>query len=122
MNIYTLIVINIIWIVLLFYPRFCKKQLWKTIISVGHPLFLWLYFIVGFGFFTATPDQGEFLRILDNTLLCVYFLCKTVAFIWILADMISISVRSQRENKWQELCRCTMQMILFVTTFVYLNI
>ncbi len=110
------------WIGLLFYPRFSKRQLWKTIISVGHPLFLWLYFIVGFGFFTATPDQGEFLRILDNILLCIYFLCKTVAFIWILADMISISVRSQRENKWQELCRCTMQMILFVTTFVYLKI
>ena len=124
MNIYLLIVINIVWIILLFYPRFCKKQLWKTIISVGHPLFLWLYFIIGFGFFTATPKEGEFIRLLIGMSLWMYIFVKTVAFIWNLTDVILALSRLLKGDRYyrKEFCRCIIQLIVFVVTFLFLPI
>lgn len=115
MNIYLLIVINIVWGILLFYPCFCKKQLWKTIISVGHPLFLWLYYWILI--FTATPKQGEFFRLLIgmSLLMCL------VAFIWNLTDVILALSRLLKGDQYyrKEFCRCIISLILFVVTFLF---
>ena len=109
------------WIGLLFYPRFSKRQLWKTIISASHPVFLYLSLITGFGFFTATGKEGEFLHLLIDIFLWIYILCKAAAFIWNVVDVITV-FHLPKERRGNEFCRRIIQLILFVVTFVYLKI
>ena len=110
------IIISAAWIALLFYPRFTKIQLWKTVLAACCsfcPLlltgtFLWhemgyrvswvIFDILAVAYFTLTP------------LSCL------IALIWNIVDI----ARYSQKNEFKELLRACGQLAVWAVFVVYL--
>ena len=111
------IIISAAWTALLFYPRFTRIQLWKTVLAVCCsfcPLLLtgsFLWDKMGY------PVSWEFLDILVVALFTLTPLSCLTALIWNIADIVRYS---KKRIEPKELLRASGQLTVWIIFMVYL--
>ena len=117
MNILPLIIIFVLWIMLLFYPRFSKKQLWKTVV------FACCYTVplLAEGISIAQKmqyqlDYGKLLGLLVVMTFLFHPAVWLICLIWNTVDIVKNN-KLESENAAKELMRSWWQLLL---TIIYM--
>ena len=117
MNILPLIIIFVLWIMLLFYPRFSKKQLWKTVV------FTCCYTVPllaeGIDFAQKMQYQLDYWKLLSVLVIMTFLFHPAVwliCFIWNIVDIVKNN-KLESENAAKESMRSWWQLLL---TIIYM--
>ena len=117
MNILPFVIIFVLWIMWLFYPRFSKKQLWKTLI------FACCYTVPllaeGIEFAQKMQYQLDYWKLL-SVLVIMTFLCHPavwlICLVWNIVDIVKNN-KCEREDAERESMRLWWQLLL---TIIYM--
>ena len=123
MNILPFVIIFVLWIMLLFYPRFSKKQLWKTVV------FACCYTVPllaeGIDFAQKMQyqlDYGKLLSVLVIMTFLFHPIVWLICLIWNMVDIVK-NDKCESENAAKESMRSWWQLLLTISyMFVFLAI
>jgi len=117
MNIWPFVIIFVLWIMLLFYPRFSKKQLWKTVV------FACCYTVPllaeGIYFAQKMQYQLDYWKLLSVLVIMTFLFHPAVwliCLIWNIVDIVKNN-KCEREDAERESMRLWWQLLL---TIIYM--
>ena len=119
MNILPFVIIFVLWIMLLFYPHFSKKQLWKTVVFAccyTVPLFA-----EGIYFAQKMQYQLDYSKLL-SVLVIMTFLFNPIVWliclIWNIVDIVK-NYKCERESLrlWWQLLLTISYMVVFLAIY-----
>ena len=117
MNILPFVIIFVLWIMLLFYPRFSKKQLWKTVV------FACCYTVPllaeGIYFAQKMQYQLDYWKLLSVLVIMTFLfhpIVWLICLIWNIVDIVK-NYKCESENAAKESMRSWWQLLL---TIIYM--
>ena len=117
MNILPFVIIFVLWIMLLFYPRFSKKQLWKTVV------FACCYTVPllaeGIDFAQKMQYQLDYWKLLSVLVIMTFLFHPAVwliCLVWNIVDIVK-NDKCEREDAERESMRLWWQLLL---TIIYM--
>jgi len=117
MNILPFVIIFVLWIMLLFYPRFSKKQLWKTVV------FACCYTVPllaeGIYFAQKMQYQLDYWKLLSVLVIMTFLFHPAVwliCLVWNIVDIVKNN-KCEREDAERESMRLWWQLLL---TIIYM--
>lgn len=117
MNILPFVIIFVLWIMLLFYPRFSKKQLWKTLI------FACCYTVPllaeGIEFAQKMQYQLDYWKLLSVLVIMTFLfhpIVWLICLVWNIVDIVKNN-KCEREDAERESMRLWWQLLL---TIIYM--
>jgi len=117
MNIWPFVIIFVLWIMLLFYPRFSKKQLWKTVV------FACCYTVPllaeGIYFAQKMQYQLDYWKLLSVLVIMTFLfhpIVWLICLIWNIVDIVKNN-KCEREDAERESMRLWWQLLL---TIIYM--
>ena len=117
MNLLPFIIIFVLWTMLLFYPRFSKKQLWKTVVSAC--CYIVPLFAEGIDFAQKMQyqlDYGKLLSVLVVMTFLFHPVVWLICLIWNIVDIVKNN-KCEREDTERESMRLWWQLLL---TIIYM--
>ena len=117
MNILPFVIIFVLWIMLLFYPRFSKKQLWKTVV------FACCYTVPllaeGISIAQKMQYQLDYWKLLSVLVIMTFLFHPAVwliCLVWNIVDIVKNN-KCEREDAERESMRLWWQLLL---TIIYM--
>ena len=117
MNILPFVIIFVLWIMLLFYPRFSKKQLWKTVV------FACCYTVPllaeGISIAQKMQYQLDYWKLLSVLVIMTFLfhpIVWLICLIWNIVDIVKNN-KCEREDAERESMRLWWQLLL---TIIYM--
>ena len=117
MNILPFVIIFVLWIMLLFYPRFSKKQLWKTVV------FACCYTVPllaeGIDFAQKMQYQLDYWKLLSVLVIMTFLfhpIVWLICLVWNIVDIVKNN-KCEREDAERESMRLWWQLLL---TIIYM--
>ena len=114
MNILPFVIIFVLWIMLLFYPRFSKKQLWKTVV------FACCYTVPllaeGISFAQKMQYQLDYWKLLSVLVIMTFLfhpIVWLICLIWNIVDIVKNN-KCEREDAERESMRLWWQLLLTI--------
>ena len=117
MNILPFVIIFVLWIMLLFYPRFSKKQLWKTVVFAC--CYIVPLFAEGIDFAQKMQYQLDYGKLLSVLVIMTFLFHPAVwliCLVWNIVDIVKNN-KCERENAAKESMRSWWQLLL---TIIYM--
>ena len=124
MNILPFVIIFVLWIMLLFYPRFSKKQLWKTVV------FACCYTVPllaeGIDFAQKMQYQLDYWKLLSVLVIMTFIFHPIVWLICLIWNIVDIVKNNKRESEnavkesmrsWWQLLLTIIYMIVFLAIY-----
>lgn len=115
MNILPFVIIFVLWIMLLFYPRFSKKQLWKTVV------FACCYTVPllaeGIDFAQKMQYQLDYEKLLSVLVIMIFLFHPAVwliCLVWNIVDIVK-NYKCEREDAERESLRLWWQLLLTIS-------
>ena len=119
MNILPFVIIFVLWIMLLFYPRFSKKQFWKTVV------FACCYTVPllaeGIYFAQKMQYQLDYWKLLSVLVIMTFLfhpIVWLICLIWNIVDIVKNN-KCEREDAERESMRLWWQLLLTIIYMVF---
>ena len=119
MNILPFVIIFVLWIMLLFYPRFSKKQLWKTVV------FACCYTVPllaeGIDFAQKMQYQLDYWKLLSVLVIMTFLfhpIVWLICLVWNIVDIVKNN-KCEREDTERESMRLWWQLLLTIIYMIF---
>lgn len=119
MNILPFVIIFVLWIMLLFYPRFSKKQLWKTVV------FACCYTVPllaeGISIAQKMQYQLDYWKLLSVLVIMTFLFHPAVwliCLVWNIVDIVKNN-KCEREDTERESMRLWWQLLLTIIYMIF---
>ena len=119
MNVLPFVIIFVLWIMLLFYPRFSKKQLWKTVV------FACCYTVPllaeGIYFAQKMQYQLDYWKLLSVLVIMTFLFHPAVwliCLVWNIVDIVKNN-KCEREDAERESMRLWWQLLLTIIYMIF---
>ena len=119
MNILPFVIIFVFWIMLLFYPRFSKKQLWKTVV------FACCYTVPllaeGISIAQKMQYQLDYWKLLSMLVIMTFLFHPAVwliCLVWNIVDIVKNN-KCEREDTERESMRLWWQLLLTIIYMIF---